>query len=64
MTAKKWQYGLNWYVRMPDGKPLNLNTGAAADTILGLWEYIEQLEARRQKRETRAGKRKQQATDE
>jgi hypothetical protein len=42
---------------MPDNKVLYLNTEEGADTVLGLWEYIESLEARLKRRSNRRRKR-------
>jgi len=43
-------------MRLPDDTILNLNTKEAAELILGLYDYIAELEARTRKRKRRTKK--------
>jgi len=43
---KRFNSGGNWWVTVPDGTYLNLNTVEGAETVLGLYDTIAALEAR------------------
>jgi hypothetical protein len=61
--ADKWCHFDNWCVRLPDGSPLELNSEAGADYVLGLLERVQALEAQQHKREQRRGRKKKGTTD-
>ena len=62
--AQFWIAGYDAHMRLPDGKILNLNTQESADLILGLYEYIEELESRTKRKSRRTKKQIDQETEE
>lgn len=59
----KWKHFDDWYIRLPNGITINLNTKDAADWALSLVERVEALEARAKKSERARGRKRAGADD-
>lgn len=44
MPQEAWKQGGSWYVRAPDGTPVNLNTRQGASFVLDLLRRIKELQ--------------------
>jgi ribosome-associated translation inhibitor RaiA len=58
MRRDVWKRGTDWYVRLPDGVVLNVNSERAAEMLLGLLETVTDLEAQLRKRKARRDRNK------
>ena len=55
MSAEAWKQGTDWWIRSPEGVPVNLNTRQGASMVLDLQQRVTQLEAAKGKRQTKVG---------
>jgi hypothetical protein len=45
--AKTFKQGNDWWVRLPDGRTMNLNTSASAEYLLDLLAELETAQSKR-----------------
>ena len=43
MPQEAWKQGQNWWIRTPEGIPVNLNTRQGATFVLDLLRLVEEL---------------------
>jgi len=56
MTQQEaWKQGQDWWIRSPEGAPVNLNTRQGATMVLELQQQLAQLEATKGSRRKKVG---------